>query len=195
MVRKRPYINDWKATPVGDAFKYLTKYKKHYILKNPDGSLVSLADAIRNFQKDGDLKWPLHVMMSNLGYIANGIARAVGKFGLDIEDYITDAFEGVCNAMLKCDPERAKMAYIGSGVFFAVRKAAYKAIREKEKIETLQVEDADGEPLDDDRLAAIFGIYQVNAIFETCSVYLTDEDLTEDKVHTQRKPRRSSSRT
>jgi hypothetical protein len=185
MARKRPYIDDWKATPVGDAFKYLTKYKKHYILKNPDGSLVSLADAIRNYQKDHDPKWPLHVMMSNLGYIANGIARAVGKFGLDIEDYITDAFEGICNAMLKCDPERARMAYIGSGVFFAVRRAAYRAIREKEKIESLQVEDLDGELLDDDRLAAIFGMYQV---------YLLDEDHTEDEVHPHRKPRRTSSR-
>jgi len=183
MPKKRPYIDDWKSTPVGSAFKYLTKYKRYYILKNPDGSVVSLADAIRYYQKDHDPKWPLHVMMSNLGYIANGIARAVGKFGLDIEDYIAYAFEGICNAMLKCDPERAKMAYIGSGVFFAVRKAAYRAIREKEKIESLQVEDIDGEPLNDDRLAAFFGLYRV---------YLMDEDTSEDEIRTHRKNRRSS---
>jgi len=186
MGRKRPYIDDWKSIPVGDAFKYLTKYKRHYILKNPDGSIVSLADAVRNFQKDGDLKWPLHVMMTNLGYIANNLARAVGKFGLDIEDYIADAFEGICNAMQKCDPERAKMAYIGSGVFFAVRKAAYKVIREKEKIEALQIEDLDGELLDDDRLAAFLGTY---------NVYLMHEDYTEDEIRPYRKTRRSSSRT
>jgi len=182
MGKKRPYIDDWKSTPVGKAFKYLTKHKRYYILKNSDGSVVSLADAIRNYQKDHDPKWPLHVMMSNLGYIANGIGRAVGRFGLDIEDYIADAFEGICKAMQKCDPERAKMAYIGSGVFFAVRKAAYKAIREKEKLESLQVEDLNGEELDDDRLAAIFGIFQV---------YLTDEDYTEDEIYPHRRNRSS----
>ncbi len=184
--RKRPYIDDWKSTPVGDAFKYLTKHKRYYILKNPDGSVVSLADAIRNFQKDQDPKWPLHVMMSNLGYIANGIARAVGRFGLNIEDYIGAAFEGICKAMLKCDPDRAKMAYIGSGVFYAVRNQAYKAIREKEKIQDLQIEDLDGELLDDDRAAAIFGHYEV---------YLYYENPDEDEVYAQRKNRRSSDRT
>jgi hypothetical protein len=186
MAKKRPYIDDWKSTPVGKAFKYLTKYKNQYILKNPDGSVVSLADAIRNYQKDHDPKWPLHVMMSNLGYIANGIGRAVGKFGLNIEDYIADAFQGICKSMLKCDPERAKMAYIGSGVFFAVRQAAYKAIREKEKVESLQVEDLDGEELDDDRLAAIFGLYQVNLHY--------DEE-PEDEIHPHRRNRSSSNRT
>jgi hypothetical protein len=186
MPRRRPYIDDWKSERVGKSFRYLTKYKKHYILKNPDGSVVSLADAIRNYQKDHDPKWPLHVMMSNLGYIANGIARAVGRFGLDIEDYIGAAFEGVCNAMQKCDPARAKMAYIGSGVFFAVRKAAYRAIREKEKIESLIVEDLDGEQLDDDHLAAIFGLH---------SVYLEYDEDGEDEVLSQREPRRKSDTT
>ena len=186
MGRKRPRIDDWKSTPVGKAFKYLTKHKNQYILKNPDGSVVSLADAIRNYQKDHDPKWPLHVMMSNLGYIANGIGSAIGKFGLNIEDYIADAFEGICKAMLKCDPERAKMAYIGAGVFFAVRKGAYKDIREKEKVESLQVEDLDGEKLDDDRLAALFGLYKV---------YLPYDEEPEDKIHPHRRNRSSSDRT
>ena len=186
MAKKRPYIDDWKSTPVSKAFKYLTKYKNQYILKNPDGSVVSLADAIRNYQKDHDPKWPLHVMMSNLGYIANGVARAVGRFGLDIEDYVSYAFEGICKSMLKCDPDRAKMAYIGSGVFFAVSQAAYKAIREKEKIESLQVKDLDGEEIDDDRLAAIFGI---------CQVYLPYDEEAEDQIHPHRRNRSSSNRS
>jgi hypothetical protein len=78
------------------------------------------------------------------------------------------------------------MAYIGSGVFFAVRKAAYKDIREKEKVESLQVEDADGEALDDDRLAALFGLYKV---------YLPYDEEPEDKIHPHRRNRSSSNRT
>jgi hypothetical protein len=186
MGRKRPHIEDWTSIPVRGAFKYLTKYKRHYILRNPDGSIVSLADAIRNYQKDLDPKWPLHVMMSNLGYIANGIARAVSRFGLDAESYISEAFLGICKAMLKCDPDRAKMSYIGSGVFFAVTQAAYKDSREKEWTIDIQLEDLEGEPLDDDHLAAAFGLYEV---------HFADESEIDDEIYAYLQRRNSSGRT
>ncbi len=166
MKRKRPRIDLFEFGHVRDAFKYLTAVKKEYIIKAPDGQPVSLADAIRNYQKDGDPKWPLHVMMSNLGYVAITISKAISKFNLPPEEFIADAFLGICNAMKKCKPEKAKMSYIGAGIFFAVRKEAYRMIKSKKYEVDLFIEDDEEGLLDDERLAALLGL---------CEVYLDDE--------------------
>jgi hypothetical protein len=144
---------------IGRSFRRLAKYRKDYIIKTPDGKPVSLAEAARNYQKDGDPKWPLHVFMLNLGYFAIGVSRALTKFGYDPDEYIEAAFQGICNAMKRCNPDRVKLSYLATGVYFSVTTAADKNRRKmKGEVDILKV-DEDGELIDDDKLAAMFGIF------------------------------------
>jgi len=166
--RKVPYLTDMYVARVRDALAYITANKKEYIIYE-NSKPVGLKDAVARYKQTGDDKWLLHILASNLGYFANTLGKAVSRFGVEPDDYVYALYEGLKYALSKCDPERARLSYLASGIYIICVREIDRDLRKRNKevqIDSFSIPDEDdnelpagGELLD--RLFADFDIYDV----------------------------------
>jgi hypothetical protein len=132
MARKAPFLQFKASAKIGYAFEYIEKYIHEYVIKEGDKE-ISVKDAVRRFHETGDDKWVMHVLASNLGYFVNSLGKVVMIYAVDPCDYVAHIFDGLKLSMQRCDPERARLSYLGVGVFFYCRAIAEKEYRKKAK--------------------------------------------------------------
>ncbi len=173
---KPPPLALMEQARVRDAFELLTSHKDEYIVRE-NGKPVDYKDAVRRYKETGDESWVMHILASNLGYFANTLAKVVAKYRVSPEDYVGVVYEGLRQAMEKCDASRVKLSYLATGVFFICRREAEHEVRRKANeveasfllSDVVENEDED-ENMDLDTWMAENGIYEVP---------LSDEDTCE----------------
>jgi len=132
MARKAPFLQIKASAKIGYAFEYIEKYIHEYVIRE-GGKEVSVKDALRRFHETGEDKWVMHILASNLGYFVNSLGKVVMIYGVDPCDYVAHIFDGLRISMQKCDPERARLSYLGVGVFFYCRSIADKEYKNRSK--------------------------------------------------------------
>ncbi len=174
--RKAPPLALMKHARVKDAFELLTNHKDEYIVRE-NGKPVDYKEAVRRYKETGDEKWVLHVLVSNLGYFANTLAKVAARYGVAPEDYVAFVYEGLKRAMEKCDISRVKLSYLATGVFFLCRREAEHEIKQRaDEAKTLLFWPEEGEDEDDKNVMDLDTWMAENGI---CEVPLSDEDTCE----------------
>jgi hypothetical protein len=167
MPKNVQFLQFMASAKIAYAFEYIEKYKHEYVIRE-DGKEISVKDAVRRFHETGEDKWVMHILATNLGYFVNALGKVVVRYNVDPCDYVAHVFDGLKRSMQRCDPERARIAYLGVGVFLYCRIIADKERREKAKelsaegmAETLfgPSEGGDDEIADLDTLLASEGYY------------------------------------
>ncbi len=167
MARKAPCLQYKPSAKIGYAFEYIEKYIHEYVIKE-EGKEVSVKDAVHRFHESGEDKWVMHVLASNLGYFVNSLGKVVMIYDVDPCDYVAHIFDGLRLSMQRCDPERARLSYLGVGVFFYCRSIAEKEYRGRSKDTSAESmaetffepsEDGDDKTADLDTLLASKGYY------------------------------------
>jgi sulfur carrier protein ThiS len=173
---KGPYLAMMENARVRDALALLTAHKDEYIVRE-NGKPVDYREAVRRYKETGDESWVMHVLATNLGYFANALSKVVARYGVSPEDYVALVYEGLREAMGRCDASRVRLSYLSTGVFMVCRRAAEREMRRRTQ-EGLLAEfggpwgnDEEGdEEMDLDTWMAINGVYEVP---------LDDEDTCE----------------
>jgi hypothetical protein len=132
MAKKAPFLQLKAAAKIGYAFEYIEKHIHEYVIRD-EGKEVNVKYAVRRFHETGEDKWVMHVLASNLGYFVNSLGKVVMIYGVDPCDYVAHIFDGLKLSMRRCDPERARLSYLGVGVFFYCRAIAEKEYRNRSK--------------------------------------------------------------
>jgi hypothetical protein len=167
MAKRAPFLQHKAGAKIGYAFEYIEKYIHEYVIRE-GGREVSVKDAVRRFHETGEDKWVMHILASNLGYFVNSLGKVVMIYGVEPGDYVAHVFEGLRVSMQRCEPERARLSYLGVGVFFYCRAIAEKEYKKRSKefsAESLAEtffgpsEDGDDEVVDLDTLLASEGYY------------------------------------
>ncbi len=162
--KKVQFLQFMPTAKTAYAFEYIEKYKHEYIIRE-GGKEVSVMDAVRRFHETGEDRWVMHILASNLGYFVNSLGKVVMRYGIDPCDYVAHVFDGLKRSMQRCDLERARIGYLGVGVFLYCRVIAEKECKEKAKelsaesiAETFYEPEGDGDEVADlDTLFASLG--------------------------------------
>jgi hypothetical protein len=172
--RKAPYLSDMHVARVRNAFAHITANKKEYIIYE-NGKPVSLKEAVRRYKQTEDDKWLLHILTSNLGYFANTLGKVSARYGVDPSDYVYAVYYGLKYALSKCDPERARLSYLASGVYIICVREIDRDLRERKKEVNI---DCFTFPDDGDNDVPT-GVEQLDKLFADLGIYdvpLYDED-------------------